>query len=116
METLIHSSLFIPGGCLTSATMQRYIRGTLRPIEKSKVEDHLRHCLICSEALEGYKKHRTNNFILSDLETLTGRVHSRFASKKINRPVIPSAILISLLVFFMLLFMLYYILKYMIMS
>ena len=112
METKKYSGLFNPGGCLTAQTFRRYMDNSLRPAEKAKVEDHLRHCLICSEALEGYKRHRNNSVIQSDLNFLSGKIRKRYSSRQPGKQSLPVSILISLFVFLIILLIIYYIIRY----
>lgn len=111
METRKYSGLFNPGGCLTAGCFNRYIEGSLRPAEKVRVDDHLRHCLICSEALEGYKRQRNTAVIKSDLEFLTGRIRKRFASKRKPAQGLPFSILISLFIFLIIILIIYFIIR-----
>lgn len=112
MGTHNSSVLFNPGGCLTATTFQRYLDGTLRPVEKAKAEDHLRHCLICSEALEGYKRHRNNSYMKSDLEFLSVRIKKRFSPERSRKFGLPAFIMITLFVFLILLLVIYYLINY----
>jgi len=111
MDPLKYRSLFNPGGCLNASTFSRYLDNSLRPAEKVRVDDHLRHCLICSEALEGYKRHHSNSFMKSDLEFLSGRIRKRYSTRQWNKGL-PVSILISLFIFLMLLLIIYYIIRY----
>jgi len=111
MEPLKHRRLFNPGGCLNASTFTSYLDNTLRPAEKARVEDHLRHCLICSEALEGYKRHRSTTLMKSDLEFLTGRIRKRYSARQWNRGL-PVSILISLFIFLIILLIIYFIIRY----
>jgi hypothetical protein len=115
MENYKHSGLFNPGGCITANTFTRYLNNSLRPAEKAIVEDHLRHCLICSEALEGYKRHRNSTFMQSDLEFLSGKIRKRYGSRQINRGL-PVYIFISIFVFLILIFIIYFIIRLLITS
>lgn len=111
MEPVKPRSLFNPGGCLNAATFNRYLENTLRPAEKVRVDDHLRHCLICSEALEGYKRHKSRAFMKSDLEFLSGRIRKRYSERQWNKGL-PVSILISLFIFLLILLIIYYMIRY----
>ena len=111
MITLKHRSLFNPGGCLNASTFKRYLDDTLRPAERIRVEDHLRHCLICSEALEGYKRHHSPVLMKSDLEFLSGRIRKRYSSRQWNRGL-PVSIVISLFIFLIIILITYFIIRY----
>jgi hypothetical protein len=112
METQQNKALFSPGGCLTAGTFQRYLNNTLRPVEKARVENHLRHCLICSEALEGYKRHRNSSFMQSDLEFLSGKIRKRYSPRQMSPFGLPLSILISLFIFLIILMIIYYLIRY----
>jgi hypothetical protein len=112
MEKRNYSGLFNPGGCLTAVAFKKYLEGSLRPAEKVRVEDHLRHCLICSEALEGYKRQRNSHVMQNDLEFLTGRIRKRYTSKIKPFQGLPVSILISLFVFFLIILIIYFIIWY----
>jgi hypothetical protein len=75
------------------------------------VDDHLRHCLICSDALEGYKRHQSKAIMKSDLEFLTGRIRKRYSSRQYNKGL-PVSIMISLFIFLLILLIIYYIIRY----
>lgn len=112
METQKYRSLFNPGGCLNSVTFRRYLENSLRPAEKARVEDHLRHCLICSEALEGYKRHHSASIMQSDLDFLSLRIKKRYSARQSKRYSMPASILVSLFVFLILLLIIFYIIRY----
>ena len=116
METQIYRGLFSPGGCLTANTFRRYLDNRLRPAEKAKVEEHLRHCLICSDALEGYKRHRNSTFMQSDLEFLSGKIRKRYSSGSLKKGNLPVTILISLFIFLIILIVIYYIIRYLLLN
>jgi hypothetical protein len=113
METRKYRGLFNPGGCLTSQTFSRYLENSLRPAEKAKVEDHLRHCLICSEALEGYKRHPRTGIIQNDLDFLSVKIKRRYSGRSSHKSVMPMYILISLFVFLIIILIIYYMIRYM---
>jgi hypothetical protein len=112
METQTYSGLFSPGGCLTAQAFRRYLNGSLRYAEKLKVEKHLRHCLICFNALEGFKRHKNYDFLNSDLEFLSGKIRNRYAANKKTRRVIPVLVVFSLIIFFIIIFAIYYLFRY----
>lgn len=111
MEPLKHRNLFNPGGCLNAATFNRYLENSLRPAEKVRVDDHLRHCLICSEALEGYKRHQSRTLMKSDLDFLTGRIRKRYSPRQWSKGL-PVSILLSVFIFVIILFIILYIIRY----
>lgn len=111
METLQHKGLFNPGGCLTGNTFQRYLEGSLRPAEKARVEEHLRHCLICSDALEGFKRHRSHLVMQGDIEMLSGKIRKRYSVSPLAKKGLPVSILITLFVFLILLLVVYFIIR-----
>ena len=112
METQKSRGLFNPGGCLTSQTFRRYLENNLRPAEKARIEDHLRHCVICSEALEGYKRHRNIGIAQSDLDFLTLKIRKRYSPRQSNKYNMPVSILISLFIFLIILLVVYYLIRY----
>jgi len=116
MKTQTHNVLFSPGGCLTAQTFRRYLDSSLRPAEKLLVEEHLRHCLICSEALEGFKRHRSNGFIQSDLEFLSGKIRKRYSSRQRPKQGLPVIIVLSLLIFLIILLVIYAIIRYLLLG
>jgi hypothetical protein len=116
METQKYRGLFSPGGCLTSQTFRRYLENSLRPAEKARVEDHLRHCLICSDALEGYKRHHSAGYMQSDLDFLSGKIRRRYSSRKDTRGRIPVTIVISLFVFLIFILIAYYVIRYLLLT
>jgi predicted anti-sigma-YlaC factor YlaD len=114
METQIYSALLSPGGCITAVTLRRYLDSSLRPAEKVRVDEHLRQCIICSEALEGFKRHRSDDFLQSDLEFLSHKIRRRYSSKRTNKQGLPVTIVYSLVVFFIILIIIYYIIRFLI--
>ena len=116
METQIHSGLFSPGGCLTAQALRRYLGSTLRPVERLKVEEHLRHCLICSEALEGFKRHRSNDFLQSDLDFLSGKIRKRYSANNTAKRGLPVYIVFTLIVFLIILVVIFYLIRYLILN
>lgn len=113
---MVHNASFSPGGCPTSQAFKGYLKGSLSTSEKFKVEEHLRHCRICSEALEGYKRNRGNEFLQSDLDFLSGKIRKRYASRltpKVRFPVITISVL---LVFVMIFVIIFYIIKYLLLN
>lgn len=111
METRTHSGLFSPGGCLTALALRRYLDGSLRPTEKLRVDEHLRGCLICSEALEGFKRHRNADYMKSDLEVLSSKIRKRYSSSDNTKRGLPVTIVITLFVFLIILLIIYYIIR-----
>jgi len=116
METQIHSGLLSPGGCLTARALQRYLNNTLRPVERLKLEEHLRHCLICSEAFEGFKRHRTNDFLQSDLEFLSGKIRKRYSTKNKANRGLPVYIVFTIIAFLIIIVVIFYIIRYLLLN
>lgn len=116
METRTHSALFSPGGCLTALALRRYLDGSLRPAEKMKVEEHLRNCLICSEALEGFKRHHKTDYMQNDLEFLSGKIRKRYAASNSIKRGLPVTIVISIFVFLILISVIYYLIRFMLIN
>jgi|WetSurMetagenome_2_1015567.scaffolds.fasta_scaffold20717_3 hypothetical protein len=113
METQRDKGLFNPGGCLTAQTFRRYLDNDLVSSEKTKVEEHLRHCLICSEAMEGFKRqHHSSINLQKDISMLSGRIRRRYSSRRQVNQGLPVTILISVFVFLILIVIIYYIIRY----
>jgi hypothetical protein len=87
--------LFSPGGCLTATTIRNYLNGSLRLSARLQVDEHLKTCPMCAEAMEGYKSHARRSYIHSDLEILTKKVRHTY-----SRPSYPLEGKLPLLIFF----------------
>ena len=72
-------NLFNQNGCLTSKAIRAYIGGVLNLHDKMMVENHLKHCELCTEALKGYHEHLKSVHYKRDLNVLSRRVRQRFA-------------------------------------
>jgi protein TonB len=53
-DNINKGQLFNQAGCLLFDTLQRYQRDDLNPSEKKLVENHLKYCELCRDALDGY--------------------------------------------------------------
>jgi hypothetical protein len=69
-----YKRLFGPGGCLTPQALRSYIDGSLHFGSRRLVEEHIKKCRLCSEALGGFKKHGRDKYLESDLAFLSRRV------------------------------------------
>jgi hypothetical protein len=105
------SGLFNPNGCLTAQALRGYLDGSLRISGKLQVEKHLRHCRICSEALEGYKRHQDRNILRSDIEFLSGKIRRRYASSHVNIRKLPVWTAFSIIVSLIILLIIFYIIR-----
>ena len=81
MITHYSSRNFSRGGCLTAQAIRHYLDGTLKLSDRLMVEEHVRHCRLCSEALKGFRKHHRKNLLLGDLEFLSKRVRQQYAAE-----------------------------------
>ena len=70
--------LFNPNGCLSRYAIHSYTKGTLRSNEKARVEDHLKSCELCTEALRGYKSHKRTRWLHRDVDFLSRRIRRRY--------------------------------------
>lgn len=104
--------LFNPGGCLSAATIRNYVNGSLRLSAKLQVDEHLKKCLLCTEALEGYKSHSRRTYIHSDLEYLSKRVRKTYSGRTYPPGgKLPVMISVSIVAFLVGLLLVFYILK-----
>ena len=105
--------LFNPNGCLTAKAIRGYLDGSLRITGKLEVEKHLRHCRICSEAIEGFKRYHAGDYLRSDLEFLSGKIRKRYSPSYTRNRRPPFMIAFSIIVsLFILLIILYIIRQY----
>ncbi len=112
MGTKIDRLLFSPAGCLSASGFKKYLANELTPAEKKKVETHLSQCLICSEAMEGFRKqHQSVSVLKNDIDLLSNRIRRRY-SRTVRKPEIPLFTVISLFVFLILVVIIYYIIRY----
>jgi hypothetical protein len=104
--------LFNPGGCLTATTIRSYINGSLRLSAKLHVDEHLKKCQLCSEALEGYRSHARRTYVGNDLEYLSKRVRRKYSGQ--THPLsgrLPTLIFFTVMAFLVGLMVVFYILK-----
>jgi len=111
MTTLINSALFNPNGCLTVHAIRSYLEGSLRISSKLELEKHISHCRICSEALEGFNRHKAKEYLRSDLEFLSGRIRKRYASGRTHNRKLPVLTAFSILVSLIILLIIYYVIR-----
>lgn len=116
MKTATHSALFIPGGCLTAQAFRGYLNGSLSTAEQIRVKEHLRSCRICSDALEGYKRHRNHEFLQGDLEMLSTRIRKRYATHHNRKNTFPVMIVVVLIIFFIIVLIAYTIIRILLMN
>lgn len=108
---ITHSSIsnFNYNGCLTAQGIRHYLNGSLKMSDRLMVEEHVRHCRLCSEALKGFRKHQRKNLMRSDMEYLSKRVRQQYAGGNqggtYRMPVIVSFALIVLFFLLVALFM-----------
>jgi hypothetical protein len=106
-----YNGLFSPGGCLTAKAIRSYLEGTLGINGKMEVEKHLRHCRICSEAVDGFSRHQRKDFLRSDLEFLSGKIRKRYASTHKSVLGLPVMVVFSIFVSLIILLIIYYIIR-----
>jgi len=111
MTTQTSNGLFNPNGCLTAHAIRGYLEGSLRVSGKLEVEKHLRHCRICSEAVEGFSRHHYTDILKSDIEFLSGRVRKRYASTRIGNRRLPFMIAFSIMISLIILLIIFYIIR-----
>jgi hypothetical protein len=91
--------------------IREYLEGTLRAHGKRQVEEHLKNCPICSEAVEGFKRHKRKGYIRSDVEFLTNKVRSRYASHRVGSRKLPVMIVFSIFMSLIILLIIFYIIR-----
>jgi len=111
MVTQIRNGLFNPNGCLTAYAIRGYLDGSLRITGKLEVEKHLRHCPICSEAVDGFKGHQHADILKSDIEFLSGRIRKRYASTRRSNQQLPVMIAFSVFISLIILLIIFYIMR-----
>jgi hypothetical protein len=116
MKIMAHSVLFIPGGCLTAQAFRGYLHGNLTMSEQIMVKEHIRSCRICSDALEGYKRHRKSEFLESDLDLLSSKIRKRYASHFKPKGSFPVMIVVVLFIFLIIVLIAYYIIRYLLLN
>lgn len=112
MNTTDTKRLFTPGGCLTAATIRNYLNGSLRLSAKLQVDEHVKKCPMCAEALEGFKSHARRPYIHSDVELLSKKVrytYSRRAQPQGGK--LPLLIFFTVVAFLVLMMTAFYILR-----
>ena len=111
MISSAHNRLFSPGGCLTPMAIRGYLDGTLRLSGRMQVEEHLKICKLCAEALDGYKSRGSKNYLQSDVEYLSRKVRRTYNSRSYTPGRrMPVLILFTLTVFLLILVLVFYIL------
>jgi hypothetical protein len=104
--------LFTPGGCLTATTIRNYLNGSLRLSAKLQVDEHVKKCPMCAEALEGYKSHARRPYLHSDMEMLTKKVrHTYSRPARPQEGKLPLLIFFTVIAFLVLMLTVFYILK-----
>jgi hypothetical protein len=112
MISSTHKRLFEPGGCLTPEAIRSFIDGSLGMTDRLRVEEHLRKCNLCTEALQGYYRHSQKSFLHSDLEFLSKRIKRTYArNPEIPGRQMPVLILFSLTTLLLILLGIFYIIR-----
>jgi hypothetical protein len=111
MISSVHNRLFSPGGCLTPLAIRGYLDGTLRLSGRMQVEEHLKKCNLCAEALNGYKSRGSDNYLHSDVEYLSRKVRRAYNSRSYAPGKrMPVFITLTLAVFLLILMLIFYVL------
>jgi hypothetical protein len=108
---MLNHGLFHPNGCLTATAIRSYLDGSMRVKGKTEVDKHLRHCRICSEALDGFRRHQRKDYLRSDLEFLSGKVRKRYASSLKHNRGLPVMIAFSIFISLIILMIIFYIIR-----
>jgi hypothetical protein len=107
-----HNRLFGPGGCLTALAMRSYLDGSLRLSGRLQVDEHLKKCKLCSEALDGFRQRGHKSYLQGDLEYLSKRIRRTYSVKDYAPGRrFPVLIILTLGVFILLLISIFYILR-----
>ncbi|MBM3436069.1 MAG: energy transducer TonB [Bacteroidetes bacterium] len=81
-----YQSLFNPSGCLTLEAMNRFHASDLAEAEKSEVEDHVKKCELCSDAVEGLTlitdRNKLNAIVSEINENLSRNLESKTGTIK----------------------------------
>ena len=80
-NTKLNKTLFISSGCITEDALIQYCENSLRPIDKEAVENHLKICNICSDALEGYKILNDNKKFNDSVNRINQRIGGPLSEK-----------------------------------
>jgi hypothetical protein len=111
MISSVHNRLFSPGGCLTPLAIRGYLDGTIRLSGRMQVEEHLKTCKLCAEALEGYKSRGSKSYLHSDVEYLSRKVRRAYNSRSYSPGRrMPVLIVFTLAVFLLILVLIFYVL------
>jgi hypothetical protein len=116
MTTKYNIGLFHPNGCLTAFAIRSYLDGSMGVKGKIEVDKHLRHCRICSEAVDGFRRHQRKDFLRSDLEFLSGKVRKRYASALRPSRGLPVMIVFSVFMSLIILLILFFIIRQFLMN
>jgi len=112
MISSVHNRLFSPGGCLTPLAIRSYLDGTLRLSGRMQVEEHLKKCKLCSEALEGFKSRGSKSYLRSDVEYLSRKVRRTYNTGTYSSGRgIPVWIVFTVAVFLLVLVLVFYVLQ-----
>ena len=111
MISSVNNRLFSPGGCLTTLAIRGYLDGTLRLSGRMQVEEHLKKCKLCTEALDGYKSRSSKSYLSSDVEYLSRKVRRAYNSRSFSPARrMPVLIVFTLAVFLFILALIFYVL------
>ena len=103
--------LFDRNGCLSLRTILTYVTKTAYPVQREIIENHLKHCALCRDAVRGYAAHPSKRRTSRELRRLSRRIRNRYlhygpgTERKVW--IIPAVAFTAVLVVFILLYLLY---------
>jgi len=102
--------LFNRNGCLSRYALYAYTSNSLSRAEMEMIEEHLRKCELCSEAIKGYKKHHQSVLFKNDLHFLSRRIRDRYNkqySEQKRSLLFLAYVVISVVILLILVFLIY---------
>jgi len=73
---------FSPGGCLTFFAIRSFLDGSAGLAAKARIEEHVRNCKLCSDALEGFRSHSRTAGLDSEMNLLSRNVSHHFRAQR----------------------------------
>ncbi|MEI6765570.1 MAG: hypothetical protein WCM76_08005 [Bacteroidota bacterium] len=84
MNKQTNNRLFSVNGCLSQEALLLYVNGRLPDTEKLAVEEHITHCLLCSDAIEGFAEMKNPDAAELMINNLRSDVLSSVSKKNIK--------------------------------
>jgi len=84
MKNKHKQNTFLPSGCLAQDTMKRYLAGDLSLSAKAKADNHLLHCELCRDAMEGYGRVPGHQLFEQKVSEINQNVNSTFGKEKLG--------------------------------